>query len=691
MRARFLKENCFAQKGRVQSSMIPFSSSFVAVDAVVIAIVFFILRLHRLLSIFTFKMFIHVIAKSTTEDFFVGFALSHLYHTPKNSRIKQYAATALLAFCGLMVVGDHTLQITVDARLSGSLVYFFFSRIFIMTYNVNMLSLKGLFASIAAIVLLFSASRMSFVLQFVRRHAARLLSQKVMIVTLTCVLLDMILPMKQRQARNVLLTLLIDFGFSILKFFLIEADLDISTEWLDEVFRPLKTGASHAVTSPPNVVLILVESLRASAATHYNEQSYATTNLKARTEAGGYVIETLYATVPNTMKSLFSIICGAPPSPGAEWTEYDSILTDGCLPNVLKELGYYTAFYTSSTAIIQSKLGFDEMVTEEDVMAHYLSGEYLDVFANRYTRGTTDYRDKRDDRTFTPLTKIHPYGYEDFSLLSLIDSFLQKKADNKPLFMVIVTLTTHAPYKFPDSLRKALRDTNKKGMKVFTNKMKQFGKFNVEARKYLRTVKYTDNFIEETVQLFERAGMEDNTIFIVTGDHGEGFKEHEDSKMHSNALYEETLRIPLLIFGKFLGLTKEVRIMDGIWSSQDFKSTILNLVAPGWVKSVWDPSEAYSLHSLDMLGSVHRSLVYLMCIFECRGVRYKELKVIYHPDRGHSVQAFNLTHDPLEKFQIRLDGKKQAMFRKMLEAHSTFLNSFYSAGQQRSLRLRKDF
>jgi arylsulfatase A-like enzyme len=41
-------------------------------------------------------------------------------------------------------------------------------------------------------------------------------------------------------------------------------------------------------------------------------------------------------------------------------------------------------------------------------------------------------------------------------------------------------------------------------------------------------------------------GLYDDTIFVIYGDHGEGFGEH-DLNQHDNTIYEEGIRIPLII------------------------------------------------------------------------------------------------------------------------------------------------
>ncbi|MDQ3363014.1 MAG: sulfatase-like hydrolase/transferase, partial [Actinomycetota bacterium] len=45
---------------------------------------------------------------------------------------------------------------------------------------------------------------------------------------------------------------------------------------------------------------------------------------------------------------------------------------------------------------------------------------------------------------------------------------------------------------------------------------------------------------------YKDLGLYEDTVFVILGDHGEGFGEHS-LKQHDNTIYEEGLRIPLLV------------------------------------------------------------------------------------------------------------------------------------------------
>jgi arylsulfatase A-like enzyme len=64
---------------------------------------------------------------------------------------------------------------------------------------------------------------------------------------------------------------------------------------------------------------------------------------------------------------------------------------------------------------------------------------------------------------------------------------------------------------------------------------------------YAGTLFYTDSLLKETFNELKRLGLWDDTLIIVTADHGEELYDHHGFFHHSPSLYEGALRVPLLI------------------------------------------------------------------------------------------------------------------------------------------------
>jgi arylsulfatase A-like enzyme len=63
---------------------------------------------------------------------------------------------------------------------------------------------------------------------------------------------------------------------------------------------------------------------------------------------------------------------------------------------------------------------------------------------------------------------------------------------------------------------------------------------------YDAQIRYWDSELNELLDGLTRAGLRENTIVVITSDHGEGFLEHGRLR-HGVALYDELLRVPLVI------------------------------------------------------------------------------------------------------------------------------------------------
>ena len=103
------------------------------------------------------------------------------------------------------------------------------------------------------------------------------------------------------------------------------------------------------------------------------------------------------------------------------------------------------------------------------------------------------------------------------------------KGADKPAFMHFLTVTTHHPYEVPPS---------------FASPFSPDSLFN----RYKTAVLYTDTMLKRLVDKLRAAGLADNTLLAIVGDHGEAFgKLHANDFTHKNYLYEENIRDYLML------------------------------------------------------------------------------------------------------------------------------------------------
>lgn len=228
-----------------------------------------------------------------------------------------------------------------------------------------------------------------------------------------------------------------------------------------------------------------------------------------------------------------AINCGQQPYPRHPIFESTYGLDAPCLPQLLKQQGFRTAFFQSPTEHFENrrelvkKLGFDEFFPGDDM--------------NRDGFQLANY-----------------FGYEDNIMLPPSENWLrQQKA---PFFAFYLTGTTHHPYWVPERYG-----------------FREFVKNDPERNRYLNAVHYLDQFTRNLIAQYKQAGQYENTVFVIVGDHGESLGEH--SRMQHNAsLYQEVMQVPLLIHAPGLNL----RGTTGLASQLDILPSALQLLGFQW-------------------------------------------------------------------------------------------------------------
>ena len=137
--------------------------------------------------------------------------------------------------------------------------------------------------------------------------------------------------------------------------------------------------------------------------------------------------------------------------------------------------------------------------------------------------------------------------------------------------------------------------------------------------------------------LFRSRGRQQNTLWIVYGDHGEAFGQHEGNFGHTFQVYEENVHVPLAV--AMPGIIREtVRVQRPV-SLIDVAATTMDLVAGpqivGQGRTMLDNEPRMALFFAD----------YSLPLV---GLRDGPLKYIYELDSGRD-RLFDVTADPDER------------------------------------------
>jgi arylsulfatase A-like enzyme len=137
-----------------------------------------------------------------------------------------------------------------------------------------------------------------------------------------------------------------------------------------------------------------------------------------------------------------------------------------------------------------------------------------------------------------------------------------------PWFAFLHTYQVHEPYAPPPGYRERV------------------GSPDTPSGSYDGEVRYTDEHLSRLLAELRRFGVLDETLIVVTSDHGEQFGEH-GLRGHGNSLYDTLLHVPLLI--RAPGLVPAGRRIDHPIGLIDLVPTVLELLEKRpspWVQGV---------------------------------------------------------------------------------------------------------
>jgi arylsulfatase A-like enzyme len=188
--------------------------------------------------------------------------------------------------------------------------------------------------------------------------------------------------------------------------------------------------------------------------------------------------------------------------------------------------------------------------------------------------------------------------------------------------------------------------------------------------RYLNSVRNEDFFLKNLFDQYKKLGLYDDTIFVILGDHGEGFGEH-GLYQHDNTIYEEGLKIPMLVHDP-RGSQDGARVTAPV-NQLDILPTVADLL--GYEIEGGEHPGSSLLRSLPE----DRTLMFSCwndngCLASIKGTE----KYIYHYD-DQPEEVFDLSKDPGERQNLagKLSPKELEEQRSKLLEWRAKVNAMY--------------
>lgn len=374
-----------------------------------------------------------------------------------------------------------------------------------------------------------------------------------------------------------------------------------------------------------NVVLVGLESTAATYLRLYGGTDDLTPSLD-RLGQHAVVFERAYAVTPESIKGLFSVLCSRYPAFDVATEAY---ATAPCEPvtTTLQASGYRTALFHSGRF---GYLGMNAVVRDRGIETLEDAGE---IGGERESSFGVD----------EPATVAR--------MLAWIDSL---EADDR-FFLSYLPIAGHHPY--ATSMRGPFPDHDDEG-------------------RYRNAIHEGDRSLGVLIDGLLARGLFSRTLWIVYGDHGQAFGRHQGNYGHTFFLYEENVRVPLIVAAP--GVIEGPRRSRTMASLVDVAPTLLDLLG------IPPRDRHQGLSALP--GDPRMALFFTDYSLPLVGLRDGRWKFIHNLADGRSA-LFDLEHDAGEQVDLSNEhAARVSSYERTLREWSAAQKAAVQAGTNRRLR-----
>lgn len=329
--------------------------------------------------------------------------------------------------------------------------------------------------------------------------------------------------------------------------------------------EPRGSDARHSGNSeekPPwNLIIVSIDTLRPDHMGCYG-YSRPTSPIMDRFAKENILFKNVYAQSPYTLPSHVSLFTSQYPTTHGVYSEEHRIARGTTLlSEVLAQEGWATACFCNG-GYLSHEYGFQQgfdLYCEVDPIGH------------RYFEGT----------------KVNKNRLSDGSLGSLDMAFewIEDHADF-PFYLFLHTFMVHEflPPRayaelFNDGMPAGLDPLSEVRKKINNDYFKEHG-WTAEELAFFKNmydggIRASDDMFGELLEFLDANGLSENTIIVMTSDHGEEFLEH-GGRGHSYTIYDELIRIPMIM--KIPGFKTGATEIEATINQVDVLPSVLELM-----------------------------------------------------------------------------------------------------------------
>ncbi len=454
--------------------------------------------------------------------------------------------------------------------------------------------------------------------------------------------------------------------------------------------------ARTAASSPnrPNVILVTFDALSAEDMSLYGYKLNTTPNIDSLLQ-DSYVFDHMYANSNWTRPAAASLMTGLYPSNHKLTSVFsgDIFLEDESrtLPRILRDAGfsnstinnnflyahpYGSGSFASFDYAPWKTFKFGALAMQEPwLYPHYFGNRLISVglqfhlWASDMTRLLLNWW---PHPLRAEMETCFPVDYTFDSAKKMLESV------DGPKFIWIHVNPPHDPFLPPEPFKFSF--LKEKEFLTAGGQQPLLGKFYTPEKqakidklrlRYDEFIKYADHEFGRFIQYLRESGYWDNSILIVSSDHGESF-EHNFASHQGPLLYQELIHIPLIVH---LPGGNEGKRVEGNAEQVDLAPTILDLLSiptPGWMDGeslvpaiTGQYTTSKPKFSMQLVGSSKAGPLKTGTVAVIKGYH----KLIYYLGT-EKVELYDLTKDPDELRDLSgTDTAKVAELKELIVQH----------------------
>ncbi len=349
----------------------------------------------------------------------------------------------------------------------------------------------------------------------------------------------------------------------------------------------------------PNVIILHLESLNAAEVNTKNTPNF----LRAAQE--GILIPSQISQTVNTIRAEEVLLCSILPTPGDTITKQTDIPVPTCLPKILQQAGYRTAFFKSddlsfaSTGDFATLIGF-ESAHQKDIM-------------------------KVSDREAT-------WGFREDIFYKRAGEYISQNLQQPFFAYIAVSTTNHYPYEYPE------------GFHEIDAQNLPFSEPQNFAEEFSNAIFMQDAYLGTALEWLETSGLRDTSFIFITGDHPSPVVPNDRKPLLRHHAYENIFKTSAVLMPprKLPHPFAVPKVYNHYLSHADITPTLLELAG---IK----PPTSQGVSAVEALTN-NTELPHCIVSLQPFGDRYLSLvkypkKTLYNFFEG-TAQNFDLESDP---------------------------------------------